>query len=282
MAKRKSRKSPRPRQAKISRARPKLAKIPKQKTRSLAQLYSRAKRLGLIKSKRKTPSAQAKKQISQLRDVLEGRAVALPISPKSAKSRRQAGYKIVNNKIILPLQKGVRYKIGRGRTIVETRKIKFGNIKIILTPYSYTDLQQGLDILEHDPEIQGYLDKGWKLALRFKTEIRDYYSHQTMSSFPALRDYLERYDSISERRFPTNLDLIMVVLTKRDLQHQNVFEEQRYERARKRNPRRYKSTYNPKAYQSRKRRDPGFMERKRKASREAMRRKRGSKRKYKK
>lgn len=292
-AKRQSRKSRHKRQAlkkpthaKITKTKrvkaikkPQYIKIKKQKNRSPAQLYSAAKKLGFFKkSRRKNPTPREKKKIELIRDVLEGRAVALPISPKSAKSRRLAGYRVINNKIILPLQKGVTYKTGRGKTIIETRRIKFGKIKIILTPYSYADLQQGLDILQHDPEIQKYLSEGWRLALRFKTDIRNYYSHKTLQNIPELRDYLERYDSLTAQTFPTNLDLLMVVLTKKDLQHQNVFEEQRFASYRKRHPSRSKSAYNARAYQSRKRRDPGFMARKRKASREYMRKVRKSKR----
>lgn len=249
----KKRRSPAP----IKPKRPTVRKRTKS-TRSLKSDLAKLKRLGLFKSKRdlrkvKKTDKRAKAIVAKFEDVLSGKSRVLTFKPKDAKGYKRAGYRTVGDKVIVPEQKKTKTR-KRGRFIERRRKVEFGEIITLATPFSYADLQTRLDELEKDKEVQRLLRKGWRLTLRYFGN----YAYSSMPTFDLLRQYLEHYNLEQDDKKVQNLEL-MIILTAPGF---NLPEEaQRKAMARKRRKKRDQrgntiSTYSPERFQRWKRNNP--------------------------
>ena len=194
---------------------PKLPRPSKSASRNLRAQWIYLRRLGLIQSKRdarkiKANDKRVQRQIKQFADILRGKTKAIPVSKRAAKQYKKSGYKVKGQVVLVPQEKGTKVS-KRGKLIQKRKKIEGGEIITILTPYSYADLQQGLDVIANGPEIRKFLRQGWRLALRYFGN----YSYATMRTFEQLRDYLEHYNletQDAEYGMVKNLELLIVLV----------------------------------------------------------------------
>lgn len=182
---------PAPKIRRIKKA--KLTRLTKADQRDPRKVFRFLRALGLTSSKRDSRKIKKDdKAVAKLKrkygDVIEGKAKLIKISAKEEKAFRKQGRRVAKRKLIVTKQKRVTIR-RRKKLIEQIREVEGGKIITILTPYSFEDLQQGLDRLEQDKDIQDLLGKGWKLALKFKGN----WSYGTLPNIELLRDYLERY-----------------------------------------------------------------------------------------
>lgn len=298
MPKQKSRKSKRPRQLKkapsrkkvsskqlkasikkvpkrtIKRlTRPKFVTLDKASTRDIQKQWAYLKKLGLIKSKRrasklKKNDASARRFIKKYREVLAGNAKVIKTSKKTAQGYKRAGEQVVGENVIISKTKKERVT-KRGKLIFKRMKIDGGEMIIVYTPYSYADLQRGLDKIVDDQQIKKLIKQGWRFAFQYYGN----FSYATFPNVELMREYLARYDSIQEGKVLKSLSLLIVLVGKK-------FHRPQRQRIRKRRSRR--SQYETRRSYNLKRDNPNRWARVKEYQKALMRKRRASKKRKKK
>lgn len=223
--------------------RPKLVKAVKGKQRTLKSTWNYLRRLGLIKSKRdgrkiKANDRYAKKQVAKYSEVLSGRSKVYKVTKSDAKKYKKAGYKVVDDNLILQQKKGTRQK-KKGRFIHTIERVPGGEIITIMTPHSYADMLRDLPKIINDPEIQYYVKRGWQFSFKFFGN----FAYDTFVNTDLMIEYMQHYEAIAShsRAAFRNLELI-IVLSGTKFRRQTKI----------RGPRKHR--YNPKAAQRRRER----------------------------
>jgi len=253
-------------QQKISKLKPiRQVKLTKAEKLDPRRVWSALRKLGLIRSKRDARRIRKGdkgilRQINPFRQLIAGKAEVFRVSKKDAKRYKAAGYNVVEENVILPKEPKTK-RTQKGRYIRSAKKIKGGRIITVLTPYSYGELQTGLDKLEKDAEIKGLLKRGWRFALKFFVN----YSYATLPNVELLREYLEHYQSIApeNNQVLQNLELMIFLVdneARAAFGHQEQRDELRKKRRREWRREHGGSSYNAKKYQRWKRFNPAGYE----------------------
>jgi len=189
-----------PPKAKIKKLRKvKPLKAEKGSTRDLKKLrrdFSRLKKLGLIKSKKnarsiKTTDKTVKKQVSELADVLSGKAKSYKITRAEAKKFKEIGAIVKGDKLILPIEKGVKIQTQKGK-VFRVQDLKGGQIRSQVLPVPYHNLRQYLTALKNDPALETLKPTGARWAFRFY----GFNSYATFADLDLLIDYLDHYQAL--------------------------------------------------------------------------------------
>lgn len=103
------------------------AQLKAEQSRRTKHALAQLKRKKLYKGDaRKAPTHYGKSLVAKLSDVLKGKAAVITTTRTTARKYREAGFKVRGNKIIVPKEKGERYKISKSGEITSTRRTLTG------------------------------------------------------------------------------------------------------------------------------------------------------------
>ena len=252
--------------------------------RQLRKSLSTLKRLGLAFTRtnvRKKPKGTKRQRtiVAAFADILSGKAKAYKVGPK-AKDFADSGKRVVNNKIILPVEENVKIVTRKGH-VYRHRQLKGGKIRSEILPVKTTNLTKYIDELRTSGRKP---QKNKKFAFRFYGNN----SFMTFDNLDLLAGYFEQYKSVqagftgkkkNQQEIIENLEIIEVTKDvdlvnvkggyKRYPRHNSPYNCAYYEQLRHREPARFaeKIEKAKQRYQERKN-DNNYMEHRRLKERE--------------
>lgn len=156
------------------------------------------KRKGLISKKIDARSVTRKsfltKAINENRDVLEGKAKVFKVTKKQAKVLRDAGSRVVKNRVITPHTDTIRGYVRNGEEYTVQRLSKHQSIKTKRLKVSLRDFQLFIEDEENDEKLNKILKEGQQFGFRF-------YGNQSLRLFPTVqqvREYLMHYYAVEK------------------------------------------------------------------------------------
>lgn len=210
-----------PKTSKIKRAKVARVKTPATRdVKSLRAAFSKLKKLGLISSSKKVSSIKkgdktATSAVKRFSDVVSGKAKVHKVGKDAAKDFKETGYVVVGDKIILPVERGVKIHTKDGK-IFRAKKMKSGEVRTVSLPVPYRNLRQFLENAKTDHSLEALLPPGSRWAFR----MYGHNSFATYSHLDLMIEDLDRYESVGQainekdakhmREIYKNLEIVQV------------------------------------------------------------------------
>lgn len=163
------------------------------------------KKKGVLSSNvnaRKNISRATRTKINKFRDVIEGRAIAVP-APKNVREKYAASgiletglLKERGRYLIAPKTfEGQKAKLRKGQLVEVTRPLKNGQETYVILPYGPTDLPALIKALQTDETLDGLKMPDELFSFR----INGHNSRDSFVTTAEMGEYLQRYQSIIDR-----------------------------------------------------------------------------------